>query len=113
MRFRVALRRWKRVGVLALACGLVPSACGSVSSVHPRFGADEFSRTRDTNGLPTYAAHGHLAFREQAEEKVAKVMQEACPAGNPRIVFGYTRFGDIGPRSWSATFTCNDVIPLD
>ena len=94
-----------------LAMVLSLAACSNVSNMHPRFGADEFARTRDTNGLPTYRAYGHLGFREQAEEKVARVMHEACPAGDPRIVDGYTRFGDLGPRSWSATFTCNQVIP--
>jgi hypothetical protein len=79
--------------------------------MHPRFGADEFRRSGDTNGLPTYSAYGHLGFREQAEEKIEKVMQEACPAGDPQMVSGSKRFGDIGPRSWNVTFTCNDVIP--
>jgi len=95
--------------VLVSMLGLM--ACNNVSSMHPRFGADEFRRTRDTNGLPTYWAYGHLGFRERAEEKAAQVMQEACPAGDPQMVDGSTRFGDIGPRTWNVTFTCNDVIP--
>ena len=102
--------------LVVIATGIVSAlslaACSNVSGMHPRFGADDFSRTRDTNGLPTYQAYGHLGFREQPEEMVAKVMQEACPTGDPRLVDGHTRFGDVGPRSWSATFTCNQAIDI-
>ena len=98
-----------RIGVAILLVAIL-SACGTS---RPRYGATDFSRISDTNGVPTYSAHGNLGFREEAEIEIDKMMMRACPNGDPQIISGYKRTGQSVPRSWSVTFTCNDVIPLD
>ena len=78
----------------------------------PRFGANSFNRTDDTNGIPTYSAAGHLRRDELAEPKVANMMLKACPAGNPRLLYGNVMWYEGQPgKTWVATFTCDQVIP--
>ncbi|GAB2175279.1 hypothetical protein [Dongia sp. agr-C8] len=77
-----------------------------------RFGAESVERSGSTNGLPTYHAFGHLDRGESGEAKAAKVMQAACPDGNPQLVSGYVITMEIRPRPmWNATFTCDQEIP--
>jgi len=98
----------RRCGVALLVSALMLPAC---TNMHPRFGANDFARDGDRNGVPTYSASGALAYGEEAEEKVAKVMQAACPSGNPRLLSGYTMSMEGHPRKWNATFTCDETIP--
>ena len=92
---------------------MVSAALSGCGISKPRFGATDFNRTSDTNGIPTYWAQGKLGFREEAEIEIDKMMHKACPNGDPRIISGYKMTGQSIPRSWTVTFTCNDVIPLD
>lgn len=96
-----------RIAIVSLT---VLSACGTS---HPRYGATDFTRTIDSSGIPTYSASGKLGFREEAEIEIDKMMHKACPNGDPQVISGYKMTGQSIPRSWSVTFTCNDVIPLD
>lgn len=99
-----------------LRCGLlvVAGLCLSACLAPLRFGAERIERVADTGGVPTYHASGHLDRNQQGEMKAAEVMQAACPGGSPVLLSGYIMKMEILPRwLWDATFTCNDVIPLD
>jgi len=77
-----------------------------------RFGAEDFKRVADTGGVPTYHASGHLDRDETGEAKAAKVMHDACPGGNPKLIDGLIMSMEVLPRRlWNATFTCDRVIP--
>lgn len=91
---------------------IVAALCLSACLTPMRFGAEDFERSGDTNGVPTYHASGHLDQGESGEAKAAEVMQAACPFGNPQLVGGYVMKMSIVPRPmWNATFTCDDEIP--
>jgi len=91
---------------LVLALGL--SAC---TNIHPRYGVNDFARVGDTKGIPTYSASDALAYGEEPDKEVAKLMQAACPRGDPQLISGFTMMMEGHPRKWYATFTCDDVIP--
>ena len=99
--------------MLALA-----AAC---SSSNPRFGADDFERREDTNGVPTYMASGSIGYGEDAERAAGKVIMAACPKGGPQLLSGQAmsfngqdRYGYPSSGTyWFAVFTCDDVIALD
>jgi hypothetical protein len=108
--------RASRYTVVLLLAALLSACMGRHGAPpdHPRFGAADFQRDGTTaSGQPTYSISGTLAFRETAEEKVAQVMQSACPDGNPRIVSGFTATGQSMPRRWYAQFSCDHEITLE
>jgi hypothetical protein len=91
---------------------IIVGLCLSGCLTPMRFGAEDFDRLPDTNGIPTYHASGHLDHGESGEAKAAKVMQAACPDGNPRLVSGYVLTFEPRPRPmWDANFTCDREIP--
>jgi hypothetical protein len=110
--------------VARLSAPLIFAACAMTACYiphhHPAFGAKDFQRVADTQGVPTYTIEGNSYYGMDPARDAAKIAAAACPKGNPVILGGMaTTFNGTdrngSPQSgifWDATFTCNDVIAI-
>ncbi|WP_459851013.1 hypothetical protein [Dongia sp. agr-C8] len=109
----------KLAAVLACAGGLLQGCY--IPNDHPAYGAEDFKRVEDAAGRPTYAIEGKVFYGMDPEREAKKVIAAACPTGNPTLLAGNAysfngqdRYG--APASgtfWYATFSCDQVIPLN
>jgi len=106
-------------GMLLQACDAKPFGSDLTSiSKNGRMYEDvlvEPSKYGNTNGKPTYSIFGPLNPGESPETKGEKIMQLACPAGDPRLTFSEAISGQMAGRGsnqpfFGADFTCNSVL---
>ena len=100
---------------MAIASALSLSGCHSAGSGQGYdFEGNFVERAADDiNGVPTYTVLGPLRPGEMPDNKIAKVMSEACPTGNPRLLWANEASSQItgdGPKLWGGGFTCNQPI---
>jgi hypothetical protein len=111
------MERRRLTGIFACLVAILSLSACYIS--HPRFGAGNFERTDDFNGLPTYYASGSIGYEDKPEPVVERVIHEACPNGNPKLVSGQAmankgqdRYGfPVSGKFWMVTFTCDQIIP--
>jgi hypothetical protein len=109
-------RRQRFLQPLCVAILAAAGASGCTNTANT-YGADQFVRISDTQGLPTYKATTNTdkIIVLESDPDVARVVQTACPDGHPHVLDGDFGMAIISWQThnwWSVTFTCDHEIPL-